>query len=121
MKIVVDVNSAEPLNEQIRTQIIRRISDGSIKANECLPSIRFVAKTLRVGVITVKTAYEKLEEDGYIYTVAGKGCFVSETAADSVGKKTDLVLSRLKPVVEYARALGVSREEVIGLITSLYR
>ncbi len=120
MKIVVDVKSAEPLNEQIRTQIIRCITDGSIKADECLPSIRFVARTLKVGVITVKTAYEKLEEDGYIYTVAGKGCFVSRNAEKHADKKTDLVLSRLKPAVEYARSLGVSKQEFAALVDTLY-
>lgn len=120
MKIILDNKSAEPLNEQIRTQIMRQITDGSLKADECLPSIRFVAKTLQIGVITVKTAYEKLEEDGYIYTAAGKGCFVKSGAAQNSDKKTELVKTRLKPAVDYARSLGIRKEELAELITNLF-
>ena len=61
MKIILDSKSAQPLNEQIRAQIIRQIADGTLKADECLPSVRNAARMLGVGVITVKAAYDKSE------------------------------------------------------------
>lgn len=120
MKIVIDSNSGVPLNEQIRMQILRQIIDGELKENECLPSIRFVARELGIGVITVKTAYEKLESDGFIYTVQGKGCFVSGTAAENKEPVSALAKERLSAAVEYCRSLGVDKDELIKMIEELF-
>ena len=76
MNIILSQNSSKPIYEQIVEQIKKLILSGSLNANDALPSMRLLAKELRVSLITTKRAYEELERSGYIYTVAGKGCFV---------------------------------------------
>lgn len=77
VKIIISNKSRIPIYEQITTGIKDEISNERIKKNEILPSIRMLAKELRVSVITTKKAYEELEKEGYIYTVKGKGTFVA--------------------------------------------
>ena len=123
MKIVINPNLTSPLYEQVYSQIVRGMASGEIKAGECLPSIRFVARELRIGIITVKTAYEKLEADGFIETVAGKGCFVRQSAATSSPEtlRLSLVKDKLSDDVDYAKSLGVTEQEFIDIIRSLYK
>lgn len=78
MKILINNRSGQPIYDQIYTQLKDQIIHGEIKEDESLPSIRSLAKDLRISVITTKRAYEELERDGYIYTVAGKGCFAAK-------------------------------------------
>ena len=78
MDIIISNSSGQPIYEQICRQIKGAVATGRLKPGEALPSIRALARDLRISVITTKRAYEELERDGYIYTVAGKGCFVSE-------------------------------------------
>lgn len=79
MDIIIKNNINTPIYEQIYKQVRNNIVNGAIKAHDKLPSIRFLAKELRVSVITTKRAYEDLERDGYIYSVPGKGSYVSDT------------------------------------------
>ena len=78
MDVIVSNASAQPIYEQIYSQIKAQILSGALREGELLPSIRALAKDLRISVITTKRAYDELEKDGYIYTVAGKGCYVAE-------------------------------------------
>ncbi len=78
MNIIISNAVNRPIYEQITTQIKGAIVSGELKEGDALPSIRALAKDLRISVITTKRAYDDLERDGYIYTVAGKGCFVAE-------------------------------------------
>ncbi|MGN0304693.1 MAG: GntR family transcriptional regulator [Lachnospiraceae bacterium] len=77
MNLFIDNKSGVPIYEQIYSQIKGQIINESLKENEALPSIRNLAKDLRISVITTKRAYDELERDGFIYTVPGKGCFVA--------------------------------------------
>lgn len=77
MQILVDNKSGLPIYDQIYSQIKSQIISGAIGEGEALPSIRGLAKTLRISVITTKRAYDELEREGFIYTVAAKGCFVA--------------------------------------------
>ena len=79
MNIIIKNNINIPIYEQIYKQIRNNIVNKEVKPHEKLPSIRFLAKELRVSVITTKRAYEDLERDGYIYSVPGKGSYVSDT------------------------------------------
>ena len=79
MNIVIKNNINVPIYEQIYKQIRNNIVNKEVKPHEKLPSIRFLAKELRVSVITTKRAYEDLERDGYIYSVPGKGSYVADT------------------------------------------
>ena len=77
MNILIDNRSGTPIYDQIYTQAKQQIISGELTEDEALPSIRSLAKDLRISVITTKRAYEELERDGFIYTVAGKGSFVA--------------------------------------------
>lgn len=77
MEILISNASGLPIYEQITTQIKQKILSGELAAGEALPSIRALAKDLRISVITTKRAYDELEREGLVCTVAGKGCFVA--------------------------------------------
>ncbi len=77
MQLWIDNKSGLPIYEQIYNQIKTQIISGALQEDEALPSIRNLAKDLRISVITTKRAYDELEKDGFLYTVAGKGCFVA--------------------------------------------
>lgn len=123
MKIILDAKGTQPLNEQIRAQIIRQITDGTLKADECLPSVRHAARMLGVGVITVKAAYDKLEADGFIYTQAGKGCFVSAQKGNEDGAAAleYLASQSMRPCVERLKALGIDLSTAAALLETLYK
>ena len=78
MTILIDNKSGTPIYEQIYTQIKAQIIGGTLKENELLPSIRGLAKDLRISFITTKRAYEELENEGFIYTLPSKGCYVAK-------------------------------------------
>ena len=116
MLILIDNKSGAPIYDQIFTQIKGHILSGELKTDEALPSIRGLAKDLRISVITTKRAYEELERAGFIYTVPGKGSFVAA--------KNEALLreEHLKKIEEYmtaitdlARGAGVSRGEVLEM------
>lgn len=94
MFITIDNKSGIPIYEQIYSQIKNQIISSAIGENEMLPSIRSLAKDLRISVITTKRAYDELERDGFIYTVAGKGCFVAQ-------KNTELLREENLKNIEY--------------------
>lgn len=94
MFITIDNKSGIPIYEQIYSQIKNQIISSAIGENEILPSIRSLAKDLRISVITTKRAYDELERDGFIYTVAGKGCFVAQ-------KNTELLREENLKNIEY--------------------
>ena len=77
MNILIDNKSGAPIYDQIYTQIKQQIISGALAENQMLPSIRGLAKDLRISFITTKRAYEELEREGFLYTVPGKGCFVA--------------------------------------------
>ena len=77
MHILIDNKSGAPIYDQIYTQIKQQIIAGSLKEHEMLPSIRGLAKDLRISFVTTKRAYEELEKDGFLYTIPAKGCFVA--------------------------------------------
>ena len=113
MLILIDNRSGAPIYDQIFTQIKGHILSGELKSEEPLPSIRALAKDLRISVITTKRAYDELERAGFIYTIPGKGSFVSP-------KNTELLREEhLKQIEEHmttirslAQQTGLSREEV---------
>ena len=78
MQLYVDNRSSAPIYDQIYTQIKAQIISGDLHAGDALPSIRGLARDLRISVITTKRAYDELEREGFLYTVPAKGCFVAE-------------------------------------------
>ena len=116
MLILIDNKSGLPIYDQIFTQIKGHIISGELKTDEPLPSIRGLAKDLRISVITTKRAYDELERAGYIYTVPGKGSFVAAKNAELIREE------HLKKIEEHMNAIrtlamgaGVSREDVLQM------
>ena len=99
MLLFIDNRSGQPIYEQICSQVKRRIFSGELCANDALPSIRTLAKDLRISVITTKRAYDELEAEGFIYTVPGKGSFVA--AVDIAPLREE----RLRRMEEHMRAI----------------
>ena len=99
MNIIISNANNQPIYEQIYLQIKSAIISEKLKEGDVLPSIRNLAKDLRISVITTKRAYDELEKDGYIYSVAGKGSYVAE-------KNTELLReAHLKQIEEYMRKI----------------
>ena len=95
MYILIDNHSGTPIYDQITEQIRAQIINGTLQENQALPSIRGLAKDLHISFITTKRAYEELEKEGLIYTVPGKGCYVS-------AKNTELIKeANLRKIEEY--------------------
>ena len=84
MELIIRNTTNQPIYDQIYSQIKAQIIAGKLSPGEALPSIRALAKDLRISVITTKRAYDELEADGFLYTVAGKGCFVAEKNLDLI-------------------------------------
>ena len=82
MQLYIDNRSGAPIYDQIYSQIKDAILSGQVTEGEALPSIRALAKDLRISVITTKRAYDELESEGFIYTLPGKGCFVAERSTE---------------------------------------
>ena len=113
MTILIDNRSGVPIYNQICQQIRSAILGGELEADAPLPSIRNLAKDLRTSVITTKRAYEELEREGLIYTVAGVGCFVARQNAALLHEQTlRQIESHLREAVRLAAGAGVSRGEL---------
>ena len=105
MDIIISNSSSQPIYEQISTQIKNQIISEKLTEGDALPSIRSLAKDLRISVITTKRAYDELEQEGFIYTVAGKGCFVAERNVELIREGN---LKKIELLMEEILALGAS-------------
>lgn len=123
MKLNINISntSTTPLYEQIKNQIQNQILDSTLKQGEGLPSIRNFAKELKVSIITIKRAYEELEKEGFIETIAGRGTFVSMQNKERL-RETALyeIENKLEIVIKQAKSVGISLEEGIEIFKSLY-
>ena len=121
MEIVVSNKASRPLYEQIATQIKTSIMSGELKAGEAIPSVRALAKSLHISILTVQKAYSTLQEDGFIETTAGKGCYVSAQNQDFyLEEQQKKIEERFSEAIEIARANGISFDKLIELLTILY-
>ena len=121
MNILISNASDKPIYEQIFTQIKAHILSGALEPGQALPSIRALAKDLRVSVITTKRAYDELEQAGYVNTVPGKGCFVADHSPQLVREAGQTQLEEhLTQAIELARRCGLSLEEIEGLLRLLW-
>jgi len=112
--------SDKPIYEQITTQLKEAILANKFQAGDALPSIRALAKDLKISVMTTKRAYADLERDGFIETVAGKGSFVTERNQDFLREELlRLVEEHLQRAVRAAKTAGLSKEEMQELVSLL--
>ena len=122
MELIIRNTNNQPIYEQICTQIKAQIIAGKLAPGEALPSIRALAKDLRVSVITTKRAYDELEADGFLYTVAGKGCCVAEKNLDLIREqKLKELEDHLTAAVELAAQCGVSSGELTEMLHILQK
>lgn len=121
MNILISNSSDKPIYEQITSQIKQAIISGEMGAGTLLPSMRMLAKELRISVITTKRAYEDLERDGFIYTIVGKGSFVAEKNLEFVREEQlRIVEEHLNKAVQGAKAGGILLEELQEIMKMIY-
>lgn len=117
MDIRISNADARPIYEQLRQQIRKAILSGELREGEALPSIRALAKDLRISVITTKRAYDELEKDGLIVTVAGKGCFVAPKNLEMMREEhLKQIEQHLRAVIQLARPLELSYEDILEML-----
>ena len=121
MNIYISNANGEPIYQQIVTQIKAQIISGELKEGDALPSMRLLAKELRISVITTKRAYEDLERDGFITTIVGKGSFVQEADQEFVREeRLKAVEGYLQAAVDAARQCGMEEQEAIEILKVLF-
>ena len=103
MQLYIDNRSGAPIYDQIYSQIKDAILSGQVTEGEALPSIRALAKDLRISVITTKRAYDELESEGFIYTLPGKGCFVAERSTELLREEN---LKKIEEQMQEVRRLA---------------
>lgn len=120
MEIYISNTGDVPIYAQITDQIKEKIMSGELKEGDALPSIRFLAKELRISVITTKRAYDDLEQAGFIYTLPGKGSYVAaqnkELLREESLRKIELLFSQ---AVDMARISGISYQELLNALQLL--
>lgn len=113
MDIILRNSSGQPIYEQIATQIKNQIISGTLRPGEALPSIRSLAKDLRISVITTKRAYDELEADGLLYTIAGKGCFVAEKNMELIREEhLKQIENHMRQICSLSAACNISTAEL---------
>ena len=121
MDLIISNSSTSPIYEQISRQIKDQILQGELKAGDALPSMRMLAKELRISLITTKREYEDLEKDGFLETVPGKGCFVSEKNMEFLREEQlRQVEARLQEAVNAAIPCGLGLEELKEMLEALW-
>ena len=121
LEIIVSNKASRPLYEQISTQIKAAIMSGELKTGEAIPSVRSLAKSLHISILTVQKAYSTLQEDGFIETTAGKGCYVSAQNQDFyLEEQQKKIEEKFTEAVEIARSSSIKLDKLINLLTLLY-
>ena len=116
MRLIINNSSMQPIYEQIESQIKAMIMRGEIKEEQMLPSVRSLAKELRVSALTVKKAYDALETGGFIVTVHGKGSFVRHANQNLLlEEKKKEVEADLELAIRKGRSCGMSNQELVEL------
>ena len=121
MNIIISNSSNVPIYEQIKEQIKNKIVSNEFKSGDLLPSIRSLAKDLRISVITTKSAYEELEREGYVETVPGKGTYVASKSTTIIREEQLRRIENLMgSIVSVAKISGISKKEVLDIVDILF-
>lgn len=120
MKIIISNSSAVPIYEQIKNAIISQIMNGELEENENIPSIRSLAQDIRISVMTIKKAYDELEQEGYIVTRQGKGSFVAKKNKELVKEQAKKnIEEHMEKIITIANKFNIEKEEVLSLFQFL--
>ena len=118
MNILIDNKNGEPIYNQIYSQIKNQIISGELKEDEMLPSIRGLAKDLRISFITTKRAYEELEKEGFIYTLPAKGCYVAPKNVELLREENlKKIEKHIEQIAKLAVSCNLSRDDIMEMIT----
>ena len=121
MEIIISNSSAVPIYEQIKSQIINQIITDELKSGDAIPSIRTLASDIKISVMTIKKAYDELENEGYIRSVQGKGTFVAskniELARENANRKIE---THIEEIIEIANKFNINKKDVIDLFEFIY-
>lgn len=121
LDIIISNTSDQPIYEQICRQIKDLILSGKLKEGDMLPSMRFLAKELRISVITTKRAYEELERDGFITTMTGKGSFVAGANLELIQEEhLKRIEQHMRRITELAARCGLSLSELQEMLAMFY-
>jgi GntR family transcriptional regulator len=121
LDVILNNSSGQPFYEQIVQQVKRLIQTGRLQEGDPLPSMRQLAKDLRVSVITTKRAYEELEQAGYLCSVAGRGSFAAHPGRDQVRREQDQRLDQhLEAAAAIAREAGIPRQQLLERLGKWY-
>ena len=121
MEIIISGNSSKPIYAQITEQLKAQIMDGTLHAGESLPSMRSLAKSLHVSVITVQRAYEELQRDGFLETTVGRGFVAAQNPEIYREEQQRKAEEHLLAAAEIARVSGISLESLVQALTIFYR
>ena len=117
MYILIDNKSGTPIYDQIYTQIKNQILSGALEPDSALPSIRALAKDLRISFITTKRAYEELEKDGFLSTIPAKGCYVAPRNKELLREENlKKIETRIDEILTLAAACGLTQAEVLEMV-----
>lgn len=117
MNILIDNKGGTPIYEQIYSQIKSQIISGALREDELLPSIRGLAKDLRISFITTKRAYEELEKDGFLYTLPGKGCYVAHRNTELMREENlKNIEAHLDEIVKLAASCNLSEQDIMEML-----
>lgn len=120
MNIIIRNNSESPIYDQIKEQIKAMIISGELKAGDAIPSMRLLAKELRISIITTKRAYEELEREGYIESFTGKGSFVKSINRQLVKESVMCEIEELyEEILDKAKIAGISRDELAAVMEAV--
>lgn len=121
MEIIISSNTSKPIYEQITSQVKAMIMGGELHTGEAIPSMRALARSLHVSVITVQRAYEDLQRDGFIETTVGRGSFVSAQNKDFYQEEQQRnVEAHLQQAAEIGRTSNISLNKLLELLSMFY-
>lgn len=120
MNIIISNAAGQPIYEQISSQLKQMILSGELHEGDALPSMRVLAKELRISVITTKRAYEELEREGFLVTVAGKGCFVAGMDLELVREEhLRRIEEHFSEAARLAKNAGIPRGELTEILETI--
>ena len=118
---LVNPRSKQPLYEQLVEQLRRQIVLGGMKAGAAMPSVRQLATELGINPNTIQKAYRRMEEEGMILSIPGKGSFVSDDLADMLTKQREDQRSKARQTLQACREMGLTKEEITQMVEEIYK
>lgn len=121
MKVIISNSSSMPIYEQIKNQIISQIMSEELKEGDTIPSIRNLAQDIKISVMTIKKAYDELENEGYINSVQGKGTYIAPKNTELIREQANKEIEEhISKIIEISNKFNINKEEVINLFEFIY-